>query len=87
MPEKSAFTFHLNFYPTPYVVLEDATISDKTQDRLQALKQDYNNISRQYSRDIGLTHLEEMTIKTDLDLPPVASKPVLGHNHWYTINS
>ena len=29
----------------------------------------------QHSSDIGLTHLEEMTIKTDPDLPPVASKP------------
>ena len=30
MPEKSAFTFHHNFYPKPKVILEDATISDKT---------------------------------------------------------
>ena len=37
MPEKSAFTFHHNFYPKPKVVLEDATISDKAQARLQEL--------------------------------------------------
>ena len=38
MPQKSAFTFHHNFYPNLKVVLEDATISDETQNRLQVLK-------------------------------------------------
>ena len=75
MSEKSAFTFHHNFYPKPKVVLEGATISDKTQGRLQELEQDYNDIVSQHSSDIGLTHLEEVTIETDPDLPPVASKP------------
>ena len=28
-----------------------------------------------HSNDIGITHLEEMRIETDLELPPVASKP------------
>ena len=41
MPEKSAFTFHQNNYPKPKVVLEDATLSDETKNRLQLLKQDY----------------------------------------------
>ena len=76
MPEKSAFTFHDNFYPKLKVVLEDATISDKTWDRLKLLRQDYNDIVSQCSSDIGLTHLEKMTIETDPDLPPVASKPI-----------
>ena len=75
MLEKSAFTFHHNFYPKIKVVLEDATISDKTQARLQELKQDCNDIVSQHSSDIGLAHLEEMTVKTGPDLPPVASKP------------
>ena len=39
------------------------------------LKQDNNNIVSQHSIDIRLTHLEEMIIKTDPELPPVASKP------------
>ena len=63
MPEKSAFTFHHTFYPKPKVVLEDAPISDKTWDRLQKLKQDYNDIVSQHSSDIGLTHLEEWPSK------------------------
>ena len=71
MPEKLALTFHHNFYPKPKVVLEDATISD-----IQKLKQDYYDIVSQPSHcDKGLTHLEEMTIKKDPDLSPVASKP------------
>ena len=57
------------------VVLEDATISDETRNRLQVLKQEYNDMVSQHSSDMGLTHLEEMAIKTDLGLPPVASKP------------
>ena len=73
MPEKSTFTFHHSFYCNPKIVLEDATISDETQDRLQVLKQDCNDIVSQHS-DIGLTYLEEMTIETDPELPPVASK-------------
>ena len=38
MSEKSAFTFHHNLYPKPKIDLEDATISDETQNRLQVLK-------------------------------------------------
>ena len=69
---------HLHFITTSIQiqkVLEDTTISDKTQARLQEIKQDYNDIGSQHSNDIGVTCLEEMTIKTDPDLPPVASKP------------
>ena len=49
-------------------------ISDKIQNRLQLLKQDYNDIVSQHSSDVGLTHLKEMTIETDPELPPVASR-------------
>ena len=70
MPEKSAFTFHYNFYLKPKVVLEDATISDETKNKLHALKQDNNDIGCQHSSDIGL-------IKTDSELTHVASKAYL----------
>ena len=68
MPEKSAFTFHHNFYPK--VKLEDAIIWDETEEKLQVLKQNYKDIVSQYSSDIGLTHLEEMVIETNTELPP-----------------
>ena len=74
MSEKLAFTFHHNFYPKPKVVLKDDTISDKTQVRLHTLKQDYNNIISQHNSNIRLIHFKEITIKTDPDLLPVASK-------------
>ena len=74
MPEKSASTFHHNSYPKPKVVLEHTTISDETKNKLQVLKQDYNDIVSQHSGDIGLTHLGEVIFKTDPKLLPVASK-------------
>ena len=74
MPEKSIFTFHHNFHPKLKINFEEVTISDETQNRSQSLKQDYNDIVSQHSNDIGVTHLEEMTIETDQRLPPVASK-------------
>ena len=74
MPEKSAFMFHHNFYPKPKVKLEDAIISGETKSKLQELKQHYNDIVSQHSSDIGLTHLEEMIIKMDQELPPVVNK-------------
>ena len=43
--------------------------------KLQLLKEDYDDIVSKHSSDIRLTHLEEMTIETDLELPPIASKP------------
>ena len=75
MPEKSAFTFHHNFYPNPSIDLKDAKLSEETLHKLQILKQDYNDIVSQHSSDIGLTHLKEMTIEMDPELPPVMSKP------------
>ena len=35
MPEKSAFTFHYNFYPKSKVKLENAIISDETKNKLE----------------------------------------------------
>ena len=70
MPEKSAFMFHHNFYPKPKVDLKDAEISKETRQKLQTLQQNYDDIVSKHSSDIRLTHLEEMTIDTDLNLPP-----------------
>ena len=69
MPGKSAFTFHhYNFYPKPKVILEDATMSDETKNKMQVLKQNYNYIVSQHSSDIVPTNLEEMIIETDPEL-------------------
>ena len=43
--------------------------------KLQILKQDYDDIVSKHSNDIRLAHLEEITIETDPELPPVVSKP------------
>ena len=69
MPEKSAFTFHCNFYSEPKVKLEDAIISDETKKKLQVLKQNYDDVVSQHSSNIGLTHLEEMVIETNPEFP------------------
>ena len=69
MPAKLAFNFHHNFYPKPKVKLEDAIISDETKEKLQVLKQIYNDIISQHSSNKGLNHLEEMVIETNPELP------------------
>ena len=74
MAEKSAFVFHHNFYPKPEVGLEDDEITPQIKQKLIDLQQKYGNIISNHSSDTGLTHLEEMKIDTDLNLPPVASK-------------
>ena len=75
MSKKSAFMFHHYFHPKPKISLEDAKISEKTRQKLQVLQQDYADIVSIYSSDIGLIHLEEMTIETDPNIPPDMSKP------------
>ena len=47
----------------------------ETRQKLQVLQQNYDDIVSKHSSDIRLTHLEEMTIDTDLNLPPIVSKP------------
>ena len=74
MPEKSTFTFHHNFYPKSKIDFKGTKISEETLNRLQVLKQHYNDIASQHSSGIGFTYLEEMTIHKDPELPPVASK-------------
>ena len=39
------------------------------------MKKDYSYIVSKHSNDIGLTHLEEMTIETDPELSLIVSKP------------
>ena len=75
MPERSAFRFHDTFYPKPRIDLEAADRSKEMQEKLQILKQNYDYIVCKHISDIGLTHLEEKTIETNPELPPVASKP------------
>ena len=77
MPEKYTFMFHNYFYLKPKIYLEDAKISQETQNKLFTLKQEHDDVVRKYSSDIGLTHLEEMKMETDPKLPPVVSKPYL----------
>ena len=73
MPKKSALLFHHTFHPNPKMDLEDAKISQEMQEKLQTLKQDYDNIVSKHNSDIGLTHLQE--IETVPELPPVTTKP------------
>ena len=75
MLEKLTFVFHHNFYPKPKVDLEDTEITPEIKQQLTDLQQKYDDIISKHSSNIGLTHLEEMKIDTDLHLPPVASKP------------
>ena len=75
MPEKSAFMFHDNFYPKLQIDLEDIDITQETRQILSDLQQRYDNIISKHSGNIGLTHLEEMKIYTDANVPAVASKP------------
>ena len=51
--------FHHTFYPKPKIDLEDAEISNETQQKLQISKQDYDDIVSKHSSDIGLTHLRK----------------------------
>ena len=69
MPEKSAFMFHHNFYLKPKVDLEDADITQEIRQNVLDLQQKYDDIISKHSSDIGLTHLEEMKIITDSNLP------------------
>ena len=73
VPEKSNFIFHTNFNPKPKIDLRDAEISQETWQKLLVLQQGYEDIVSKHTSDIKLTHLEEMKIDTDPNLPPVAS--------------
>ena len=59
MPEISAFLFHHNFYPKLRIDFKDAKISQERQQKLQLLKQEYDDIVSKHKNIIGLTHLGE----------------------------
>ena len=66
------------------VLLEDKTISPKTQEAFDKLCEKYNDIISKNSGDIGKTMLVEMEIDTG-NHPPIASKPYtlpLKHYGW-----
>ena len=67
--------FHHNFYPKPKLDLKDADISKETRQKVLILQHNYDDIVSKHSSDIRLTHLEEMKIDTNPNVPPVASKP------------
>ena len=71
---KISIYFSWQLYSKPKVKLEDAIISDETKEKLQVLKQNYNDIVSKH--DIGLTYLEEMVIKVNPELPPVVTKHI-----------
>ena len=75
MPEIVVFVFHHNFYPKSKVDLEDIEITPKIKQISTYLQQKYDDIISKHSSNLGLTHLEEMRIDTDLNLSPVANKP------------
>ena len=72
---KSAFMFYHNFYPKPKVDLEDADITQETRQKLLDLQQKDVDIISKHNRVIRLTHLEEMKIDTNPNVPQIASKP------------
>ena len=75
MPKNSAFMFNHNFYPKPKVDLGDSNITQETRQKILDLQQKYDDILSTHSSNISLTHLEEMKIDTEPNLPPVTSKP------------
>ena len=70
MPDTLAFVFQHNFYTKPIVALEDDEITPEIKQKLIDLQEKYDNIISKHSSSIGLTHLEEMKINTDPNLPP-----------------
>ena len=74
MPEKLVFIFHHNFHPKTKVDLEDAEITPEIRPKLTDLQHKYDDIISKHGSDIGLTHLEEMKINTEPNLPQVESK-------------
>ena len=77
MAVQLAFISHHNFYPKPKIDLDDAEKTPKIKQKLTDLQQKIDDIISKHSSNIRLTHLEEMKINTDPNLPPVASNPFL----------
>ena len=60
-------------------------ITPEIRHKLTDLQQKYDDIIHKHSGNIGHMHLEELKINTDLNLPPVASKPYCLHLKHYKI--
>ena len=75
IPPKSSFMFHKDFYPKPRMTLLDVELSDESKQQLNDLLEDFSDIMSKNSKDISLTHLEEIVLPTEPGPAPVASKP------------
>ena len=68
----------------PKVDLEDVEITPQIKQKLTDLQQKYDIFSK-HSSNIGITHLEEMRINTDPNLPPVANNETPYHLDEHSI--
>ena len=55
-------------------MLLDDELSNKSKQQLNGLLEEFSHIMSKNSKDIGLTHLEEMVLPTEPGAAPVASK-------------
>ena len=74
--------FHHNFYPKPTVDLEDADLTQEIRQKLLDLQQKYYDIISKHSSTIGLTHLENMKINIDPNVPSVANTLTSKHHKF-----
>ena len=65
IPQNSSFMFHKDFYPKPRITLLDAELSNESKQQLNDLLEEFSDIMSKNSKDIGLTHLEEMVLPTE----------------------
>ena len=85
IPACSKMMFPGDHTPPRKVVLQDAKISEDTQEKVNSLWYIFEDIMSSSSSDICYTKQIEMEIETDQKLPPVASKPYtlpLKHQEW-----
>ena len=67
--------FHKDPYPKPRTMLLDAELSNESKQKMNELLEEFSDTMSKNSKDIGLTHLEEMVLPTEPRAPPVDSKP------------
>ena len=73
--QNSLFMFHKDFYHEPRIMLLDAELSNESKQHLNNLLEEFSDMMSKNSKDISLTHLEEMVLPTKAGAAPVASKP------------
>ena len=73
--QNSSFMFYKDFYPKPRITLLNAELSNESKQQLNELLEEFSDIMSKNSKDIGLTHFEEMVLPTEPGAAPVASKP------------